>query len=85
MPTRWGIGEAETDLDGDWASDPDPDRRDYASFADFADPDGNTWTLREIGHRQPEGAGDEGGVRCSDSTTTPVAHVGVLCMGAELH
>jgi catechol 2,3-dioxygenase-like lactoylglutathione lyase family enzyme len=29
----------------------DPQRRDYASFADFADPDGNTWTLQERGHR----------------------------------
>jgi catechol 2,3-dioxygenase-like lactoylglutathione lyase family enzyme len=29
----------------------DPQRRDYASFADFADPDGNTWVLQEIGHR----------------------------------
>lgn len=25
----------------------DPQRRDYASFAEFADPDGNTWTLQE--------------------------------------
>jgi catechol 2,3-dioxygenase-like lactoylglutathione lyase family enzyme len=31
----------------------DPQRRDYASFADFADPDGNTWVLQEIGHRAP--------------------------------
>jgi hypothetical protein len=29
----------------------DPGRRDYASFADFADPDGNTWVLQEIGYR----------------------------------
>jgi catechol 2,3-dioxygenase-like lactoylglutathione lyase family enzyme len=29
----------------------DPERRDYASFADFSDPDGNTWVLQEIGHR----------------------------------
>jgi len=29
----------------------DPERRDYASFADFADPDGNTWVLQEIGYR----------------------------------
>lgn len=29
----------------------DPERRDYASFADSADPDGNTWTLQERGHR----------------------------------
>ena len=27
----------------------DPDRRDYASFADFADPDGNQWMLQERG------------------------------------
>jgi pimeloyl-ACP methyl ester carboxylesterase/catechol 2,3-dioxygenase-like lactoylglutathione lyase family enzyme len=25
----------------------DPQHRDYASFADFTDPDGNTWTLQE--------------------------------------
>jgi catechol 2,3-dioxygenase-like lactoylglutathione lyase family enzyme len=40
---------------GDWkggfAPGTDPDRRDYASFADFADPDGNTWVLQEIGYR----------------------------------
>jgi catechol 2,3-dioxygenase-like lactoylglutathione lyase family enzyme len=30
---------------------PDPDRRDYASFADFTDPDGNAWVLQEIGHQ----------------------------------
>jgi hypothetical protein len=29
---------------------PDPQRRDYASFADFSDPDGNAWILQEIGH-----------------------------------
>jgi catechol 2,3-dioxygenase-like lactoylglutathione lyase family enzyme len=33
----------------------DPQRRDYASFADFADPDGNTWILQEIGHRPTGG------------------------------
>src|SRR5262245_34304717 len=36
---------------GGWAAGLDPKRRDYASFADFADPDGNTWTLQERGHR----------------------------------
>jgi catechol 2,3-dioxygenase-like lactoylglutathione lyase family enzyme len=35
---------------GDWASGADPQRRDYASFAEFADPDGNTWLLQEMGH-----------------------------------
>jgi catechol 2,3-dioxygenase-like lactoylglutathione lyase family enzyme len=29
----------------------DPDRSDYASFAEFCDPDGNGWVLQERGHR----------------------------------
>src|ERR1700754_931309 len=28
----------------------DQDRADYGSFADFRDPDGNTWVLQERGH-----------------------------------
>ena len=36
---------------GGWTPGIDPGRRDYASFADFSDPDGNTWTLQERGHR----------------------------------
>jgi len=36
---------------GGWSTGLDPRRRDYASFADFADPDGNTWTLQERGQR----------------------------------
>ncbi|HEY2264275.1 MAG TPA: VOC family protein [Streptosporangiaceae bacterium] len=39
------------DWKGGFEPGPDPQRRDYASFADFADPDGNTWVLQEIGHR----------------------------------
>ena len=31
-----------------WEPGPDPEHRDYASFADFADPDGNTWVLQEV-------------------------------------
>jgi catechol 2,3-dioxygenase-like lactoylglutathione lyase family enzyme len=31
-----------------WKPGPDPEHRDYASFADFADPDGNTWVLQEV-------------------------------------
>ena len=38
---------------GGWSAGLDPQRRDYASFADFADPDGNTWTLQERGYRAP--------------------------------
>lgn len=29
----------------------DPDRADYASFADFRDPDGNGWVLQERNHQ----------------------------------
>ena len=35
-----------------WTPGPDPERRDYASFADFSDPDGNTWVLQERGFGQ---------------------------------
>jgi catechol 2,3-dioxygenase-like lactoylglutathione lyase family enzyme len=28
----------------------DPDRADYASFAEFRDPDGNGWVVKERGH-----------------------------------
>jgi catechol 2,3-dioxygenase-like lactoylglutathione lyase family enzyme len=38
---------------GGWSPGLDPQRRDYASFADFEDPDGNTWTLQERGYRAP--------------------------------
>jgi catechol 2,3-dioxygenase-like lactoylglutathione lyase family enzyme len=37
---------------GAWAPGPDPERSDYGSFADFSDPDGNTWVLQERGHRR---------------------------------
>jgi catechol 2,3-dioxygenase-like lactoylglutathione lyase family enzyme len=32
---------------GRWLPGPDPQRRKYSSFADFSDPDGNTWILQE--------------------------------------
>ena len=32
---------------GKWMPGPDPQRSDYNSFADFSDPDGNTWVLQE--------------------------------------
>jgi catechol 2,3-dioxygenase-like lactoylglutathione lyase family enzyme len=34
--------------EGGWQPGPDPEHRDYNSFADFADPDGNTWVLQEV-------------------------------------
>ncbi len=35
------------------ASGPDPQRRTYASFVEFRDPDGNVWQLQEITSRLP--------------------------------
>lgn len=40
---------------GAWVPGPDPERSDYGSFADFSDPDGNTWVLQERGHRRSGG------------------------------
>ncbi len=41
--------------DGGWRgtfrTGADPDRGDYASFADFRDPDGNAWVLQERNHQ----------------------------------
>ena len=39
------------DWQGDWQPGTDPDHRNYASVADFADPDGNTWVIQEIGYQ----------------------------------
>jgi len=38
--------------DGSFAPGLDPARRNYASFADFSDPDGNSWVLQERGYRK---------------------------------
>jgi catechol 2,3-dioxygenase-like lactoylglutathione lyase family enzyme len=35
---------------GGWQPGPDPARSDYGSFADFSDPDGNTWVVQEVKH-----------------------------------
>jgi catechol 2,3-dioxygenase-like lactoylglutathione lyase family enzyme len=40
---------------GEWLPGPDPAHRDYNSFADFSDPDGNTWVLQEA-RRSERGA-----------------------------
>ena len=31
-----------------WQPGVDPEHNDYNSFADFSDPDGNTWVLQEV-------------------------------------
>lgn len=33
---------------GEWRPGADPQHGDYASFADFSDPDGNSWVLQEV-------------------------------------
>ena len=38
--------------DGGFAPGLDPARGDYASFASFSDPDGNSWLLQERGYRK---------------------------------
>jgi hypothetical protein len=38
--------------DGSFAPGLDAGHRDYASFAHFADPDGNAWVLQERGFRE---------------------------------
>ncbi|WP_101951099.1 VOC family protein [Mycobacterium sp. 3519A] len=36
---------------GGYVAGVDPDRTDYATFAEFRDPDGNGWVIQEVGHR----------------------------------
>jgi catechol 2,3-dioxygenase-like lactoylglutathione lyase family enzyme len=54
--TRRGVGVSEIrhkspsdEWIGGWETGLDPHRADYASFADFTDPDGNRWVLQERG------------------------------------
>lgn len=44
--THFESGESKPGLD--------PERRDYGSFANFSDPDGNTWVLQEVRRSEPE-------------------------------
>jgi predicted enzyme related to lactoylglutathione lyase len=54
------VSEVFHDRNGGFRFDPearktgtDPDRRSYASFATFSDPDGNSWLLQEVTTRFP--------------------------------
>ena len=38
-----------------WVPGPDPQHRDYNSFADFGDPDGNAWVLQEVKYEHAAG------------------------------
>jgi catechol 2,3-dioxygenase-like lactoylglutathione lyase family enzyme len=42
--------------DGGFAPGIDPEHADYASFADFSDPDGNRWVLQERGYHHDGGS-----------------------------
>jgi len=42
------IGPVRHMVSGQWVDGPHPDRENYMSFADFADPDGNIWLLQEV-------------------------------------
>jgi catechol 2,3-dioxygenase-like lactoylglutathione lyase family enzyme len=53
------VGEVRHIADGAWTPGPDPGRRDYMSFAEFTDPDGNLWLLQEVHGVQDEQAGDD--------------------------
>jgi catechol 2,3-dioxygenase-like lactoylglutathione lyase family enzyme len=58
------VGEIRHLESGRWVPGPDPERRDYSSFADFSDPDGNSWILQERGRSQrgTDGRGEPGPV-----------------------
>ena len=45
------VSEVRHMENGQWTPGRDPQRAPYGSFADFKDPDGNTWVLQEV----PEG------------------------------
>ena len=51
--TRRGleVGEVRHMTPEGWADGVDPEHADYNSFADLADPDGNTWVLQEVPSR----------------------------------
>ena len=61
-------------------SGPDPQRRSYASFASFSDPDGNGWLLQEVTARLP------GRVDAHDTTfTSPTELAGALRRAEAAH
>lgn len=56
---------------------PDPQRRSYASFASFSDPDGNGWLLQEVTARLP------GRVDAHDTTFTSPTELASALRRAE--
>lgn len=55
VAAREALAERQVDVSevrhiesGQWVQGPHPQRGNYESFADFADPDGNVWVLQEV-------------------------------------
>jgi catechol 2,3-dioxygenase-like lactoylglutathione lyase family enzyme len=46
------VGEIRHVDDGQWKPGPDPRRSSHMSFAEFSDPDGNSWLLQEVEVRE---------------------------------
>ncbi|MBA3401675.1 MAG: VOC family protein [Actinobacteria bacterium] len=42
------VSEVRHMTESGWMQGPDPEHRDYGSFEDFSDPDGNSWVLQEV-------------------------------------
>ena len=51
------------------APGPDPQRRSYATYAKFSDPDGNEWLLQELTTRLPGREWETNGARTADVGT----------------
>jgi hypothetical protein len=53
-PAAWSPVDDWTDnWTGDWRPGTDLERRDYASLAEFTDPDGIIWVIQQIGYVPP--------------------------------
>jgi len=48
------VSEVRHMTEDGWKPGPDPEHRDYSSFADFSDPDGNSWVLQEVRGGKPK-------------------------------
>ncbi|HEY2579767.1 MAG TPA: VOC family protein [Streptosporangiaceae bacterium] len=44
---------------GEWVQGPHPQRGNYESFADFADPDGNIWVVQEVNRDSGQSQGSK--------------------------
>jgi len=48
------VSEVRHMTEDGWKPGPDPEHLDYSSFADFGDPDGNSWVLQEVRVGKPK-------------------------------